>query len=111
MKADFSKGSYTFTADVTVYTNSNFESHFGLTAVSIDGTPYTFGMLANGQRSTNTISQTYKPYYRKGNNNNVVAATGSNINASNSGTTVKIKAVVSNTQVSYYLDGNLAATV
>ncbi|MBR5452354.1 MAG: hypothetical protein IKV36_05135, partial [Clostridia bacterium] len=107
---DISKG-YTISADFTVKTNASMESHFGITAVVINNDIYTFGMLSNGNWSTNTPTQQYVPYARKNNGNTLVSASGSNVTATDEGATVNLKVVVTASSATYYINNVEALTI
>ena len=107
---DVNKG-YTLEADFTVKTNSSMESHFGITAITIDGTQYTFGMLSNGRWNVpdlgNVPTQEYSLYIRKGNNNTLIGVSGTKITANDEGVTITLKVVVSAAKASFYANGTL----
>ena len=109
---DLSKGDYTLSADFLVKTNTSMESHFGITAVVMNGDIYTFGLLANGNwGEVNTPTQTYIPYVRKNHGNDLVSATGDSVTATDEGATINLKVTVSDDKAVYYVNGNAAYTL
>ena len=108
---DLSKGSYTLSADFKVTTNTSMESHFGITAVVMNGDIYTFGLLSNGNWNTPDGNQTYTPYVRKNHDNTLVGATGDSVTATDAGATINLKVVVSATSAVYYVNGKAAYTL
>ena len=111
------KGGYTISADFTVKTNSSMESHFGITAATINNEPYTFGMLSNGDwnvggiQGNNSPTQKYVPYTRKNNGNELISSEGGSIVANDDGVKVNIKVIVTDTTITYYIDNVLAKTL